>query len=64
MDIVFASRKVRMGREYYVEARTADGTRHRIGSFKFRGRANDWIAQHAANWSPEAADEMRPEQAA
>ena len=53
MNIVFASRKVRMGREYYVQARTADGTRHRIGRFKFRGRANDWIAQHAATWSPD-----------
>lgn len=52
MDIVFASRKVRLGREYYVEARTPDGTRHRIGLFKFRVRADDWIAEHAANWAP------------
>ena len=55
MTIKFFSRKVRLGREYYVDAVMADGTHHRIGSFKFRARADDWIRLHAADWQPEQA---------
>jgi len=49
----FAARKVRLGREFYVEAMAPDRRRYRIGSFKFRGRAQDWIVAHAAAWQPE-----------
>jgi hypothetical protein len=56
----FASRKYRLGRDYYVEACAADGARHRIGSFKFRVRADDWIAQHAADWTSENDDRAVP----
>jgi len=49
----FAARKVRLGREFYVEATAPDRKTYRIGSFKFRGRAQDWIKAHAATWRPD-----------
>jgi hypothetical protein len=56
MTITFASRTVRLGREYYVAAYVAGGARYRIGLFKFRIRADDWIAQHSTKWMPDMAE--------
>jgi hypothetical protein len=52
----FAARKVRLGREFYVEAVAPDRRTYRIGSFKFRGRAQDWIKAHATSWRPDQTD--------
>jgi len=49
----FAARKVQLGRGFYVEATAPDRRMSRIGSFKFRGRAQDWIKAYAANWRPD-----------
>ena len=48
----FTVRKVRLGRGFYVEATAPDRRTSRIGSFKSRGRAQDWIKAYAANWRP------------
>jgi hypothetical protein len=55
-NITFAARKVRMAREYYVEATARDQAKYRIGSFKVRAGALEWIETHAANWKPEQAN--------
>jgi hypothetical protein len=52
-EFLFAARKVRLGREFYVEATAPDRRKYRIGSFKFRTRAQDWIKTHAARWRPD-----------
>ncbi len=55
-SIAFAARKVRMAREYYVEAVAPGGAKYRIGCFKVRAAAMEWIETHAANWMPEQAN--------
>ena len=55
-SITFAARKVRMAREYYVEATAPDRAKYRIGCFKVRAAALEWIEAHAANWMPEQAN--------
>ena len=47
-SIAFAARKVRMAREYYVEAVAPGGAKYRIGCFKVRAAAMEWIETHAA----------------
>ena len=53
MATKFKARKVRMAREYYVEAIGPDGLKHRVGLFKRRSIAKEWIAQHASEWDNE-----------
>jgi hypothetical protein len=50
--MTFSARKVVMSREYFVQAVTPDGTKCKIGPFKYKGRAQDWIERHASTWSP------------
>jgi len=52
----FATRKVRMAREYYVEATAPDGAKYRIGCFKVRAAAVEWIETRAASWMPEQSN--------
>jgi hypothetical protein len=55
VGLQFAVRKVRMAREFYIEATAPGHAKYRIGSFKIRGRAQDWIKAHAAHWRPDQA---------
>ena len=58
-SITFAARKVRMAREYYVEATASDRAKYRIGCFKVRAAAQEWIETHAASLKPERANARR-----
>jgi hypothetical protein len=49
----FKARKLRMAREYYVEAIGPDGLKHHVGPFKLRSLAKEWIAQHGSAWDDE-----------
>jgi hypothetical protein len=51
--IVFSARKVVMSRKYFVEAVTPHGEKRKIGPFRYRSRAEDWIERNASTWSPD-----------
>ncbi len=53
-NITFVARKVRLASEYYVEVSVPGRLKYRIGSFKLRARAKEWITVHSTQWLPES----------
>jgi hypothetical protein len=49
-NIKFVARKVRMANEYYVEASAPGRLTHRIGPFKLRASAKQWIRDQRTRW--------------
>jgi hypothetical protein len=52
-NLRFVARKVRMASEYYVEATAPGRVKYRIGPFKLRARAKEWIAVRSSHWLPD-----------
>ena len=46
----FTARKVRMASEYYVDATVPGRLKYRIGPFKQRTQAREWISLHSTDW--------------